>query len=166
MIHSDETPRVVVGIDGSPHSVHALREAVRFAKLLGARLELITAWSFQPTSADVFVDRGFFENTARKTLEDVATEVFDDDPPKGLSLTVAQGPPAKVLADASEGAALLVVGNRGHGGFTDLLLGSVGMACAQHATCPVLIVPMHREPPGHASRRLNTGARGDQGLSR
>ncbi len=56
-----------------------------------------------------------------------------------------QGSPARALVKAAEGADLLVVGSRGHGGFTGLLLGSVGQQCSHHATCPVVIV--------HGSRR-------------
>jgi nucleotide-binding universal stress UspA family protein len=53
---------------------------------------------------------------------------------------VVEGPAASVLVDESRAADLLVVGSRGHGGFTGLLLGSVSQQCAQHAECPVVIV--------------------------
>jgi nucleotide-binding universal stress UspA family protein len=53
---------------------------------------------------------------------------------------VAEGHAAQVLLDASEGAELLVVGSRGRGGFTGALLGSTSQHCAQHATCPVVVV--------------------------
>ena len=57
---------------------------------------------------------------------------------------VVEGRPAAVLVDESQDADLLVVGSRGHGGFTGLLLGSVSQQCAHHAACPVVIV--HRKP--------------------
>lgn len=53
---------------------------------------------------------------------------------------VAEGNPARVLLSAAAGADLLVVGSRGHGGFTEALLGSVGQHCAHHARCPVVVI--------------------------
>ena len=61
---------------------------------------------------------------------------------------VIQGRPAKVLIDAARDAALLVVGSRGHGGFTGLLLGSVSEHVLAHATCPVVVVHEHRATTG------------------
>jgi nucleotide-binding universal stress UspA family protein len=53
---------------------------------------------------------------------------------------VAEGDPAQVLLGASDGADLLVVGSRGHGGFTEALLGSVSQHCVHHAHCPVVVI--------------------------
>ena len=58
-----------------------------------------------------------------------------------------EGNAAKVLLEASEGARMLVVGSRGHGGFSGLLLGSVSAACAEHARCPVVVVHGDGPPP-------------------
>jgi nucleotide-binding universal stress UspA family protein len=52
---------------------------------------------------------------------------------------VVEGAPGAVLVAESRDADLLVVGSRGHGGFAQLLLGSVSQQCAHHAECPVVI---------------------------
>ncbi len=61
----------------------------------------------------------------------------------------AMGTAADVLILESHGADLLVVGSRGHGGFAHMLLGSVSMQCAQHASCPVTVV---HSPEAHRER--------------
>jgi len=63
---------------------------------------------------------------------------------------VVEGQAGPVLVEAAEGADLLVVGNRGHGGLAEALLGSVGQYCVRHAPCPVVI--MRGKPAAHAQR--------------
>ena len=81
----------------------------------------------------------------RTTLDQTVQQVFGDQPPAGLRRLVSEGGAAKVLLDASQGAIMLVVGSRGHGGFAGLLLGSVSSNVAEHASCPVLVI--HGEQP-------------------
>ncbi len=52
-----------------------------------------------------------------------------------------------MVLKVSEGATVLVVGSRDHGGFTGLLLGSVSPSVAEHAPCPVLIIHGDQDPP-------------------
>ncbi|MEV4430378.1 universal stress protein [Streptomyces sp. R-07] len=140
---SDDTPRVVVGVDGSPASYAALRWAVRQAGQTGATLEVVgvydvpgaTGWSAPP------VDAAFDEKQAVEALTEELGAVLSrsgEVPP--LEQHVVRGNPAKVLIEASADAELLVVGSRGRGGFASLLLGSVSQQCAVHASCPVVIV--------------------------
>jgi nucleotide-binding universal stress UspA family protein len=64
-----------------------------------------------------------------------------------MEFEVGEGGAAKVLLDACKGATMVVVGSRGHGGFSGLLLGSVSANLAEHAPCPVLIIHGHNGPP-------------------
>ena len=60
-----------------------------------------------------------------------------------MTRSTVEEDPAPALLAAARGADLLVLGSRGHGGFADLLLGSVSLQCAHHASCPVVIVRGH-----------------------
>jgi nucleotide-binding universal stress UspA family protein len=137
-----ETARIVVGVDGSEGSKHALRWAAQQAKLTGATLEVVAAWDFPATYGWVPVppEDLDFAAFAQKSLTDTLTEVFGADLPAALQQRVIQGHPAEVLVDASKGAELLVVGSRGYGGFTDALLGSVSTYAVHHAHGPVTVV--------------------------
>jgi nucleotide-binding universal stress UspA family protein len=83
-------------------------------------------------------------DAAATALEETLRESIPDTDTVEVERRVVEGRPAAVLVDESQGADLLVVGSRGHGGFTGLLLGSVSQQCAHHAACPVVIV--HRKP--------------------
>jgi nucleotide-binding universal stress UspA family protein len=133
--------RIVVGVDGSPSSMKALCWAIRQAKLTGAEVEAVTAWSY-PSGygwapfSDGAVD---FEGDAGKILIAALAEVGGIAPDVVVEPLVVQGHAADVLVRTAEGADMLVVGSRGHGGFAGMLLGSVSQHCVQHASCPVLI---------------------------
>ena len=143
--------RVVVGIDGSEPSKLALRWARFIARASDSSLDVVAAW--QPYTAYGWLGAGWAPaptdwnpaEDAEKALAATIVEVFGTDRPAGLQLTVREGSPARVLLEASHGARMLVVGSRGHGGFAGLLLGSVSAACAEHATCPVLV--LHGDSP-------------------
>ena len=142
----DVRGRIVVGVDGSDHSVLALRWAVAQAALTGADVEVIASWQW-PASAGGFLPYENFDMSGitRKAVEAAVASVIGDGDESAVSVrtTVVEGYPAKALLDAAQGAELLVVGSRGHHAVSGLLLGSVGLHCATHAPCPVLIV---REP--------------------
>ncbi len=138
--------RVVVGVDGSPSSKAALAWALRQAEETHAGVEAVIAWHYPATVAGVPfapigpLEDGGYDDFAARVLSDALRETVDPHGPVKVSSTVREGNPARVLLDASEGAELLVVGSRGHGGFAEALLGSVSQACVQHAQCPVVIV--------------------------
>lgn len=138
--------RIVVGVDGSPSAKAALSLAVRQAGLTGATVEAVIAWhypvaaggyGFAPVSAMEATD---FATISAKVLSEAVAETVDPASPVKVSTTVGEGNAAEVLLEAAEGADLLVVGSRGHGGFTGALLGSVSQHCAHHASGPIVII--------------------------
>jgi nucleotide-binding universal stress UspA family protein len=137
---------IVVGVDGSAGSVHALEFALDEARLRHAEVKAVAAWHVPATAYDTgwvpaAVDLGDFEKIARSAL-DRSLEAAGA-AKSGVSVTpiLREGQAADVLVAEAHGADLLVVGSRGLGGFKGLLLGSVSQQCAHHASCPVAIVP-------------------------
>ncbi len=140
--------RIVVGVDGSAQSRRALSWAARIAEATGASVDAVTAWHYPVSYGWSYVpDDWSPEVDAKRCLEETIAAVFPDGCPARLNLVVREGLPAKVLLEASKSAVVLVVGSRGHGGFTGLLLGSVSANCAEHASCPVLVVHGDQDPP-------------------
>ncbi|WP_434994277.1 universal stress protein [Arthrobacter sp. Ld5] len=134
-------PRIVVGVDGSPQSVEALRYAQRLAPVFDATILAVAAWDY-PAEYPGYVPLGTseFADAAKIHLEHAVTTAFGGTAPEGLETRVVFAHPGKALVQASRDAALLIVGRRGHGTFRGLLLGSVSTSCVSHAHCPVLVV--------------------------
>lgn len=144
--------RVVVGVDGSPCSAVALRWARRLAELSGTGLDVVTAWEppFQFGWSEGFAylpEEWDPHAEAEKLANTTIDEVFGSDRPGDLRVLVAEGDPVTVLLEHSRAAIALVVGSRGHGRFAAMLLGSTSTRCAEHATCPVLVVHGEQPPP-------------------
>lgn len=143
--------RIVVGVDGSEPSQHALRWAAALSRATGAGLCAVAAW--QPYTAYGWMGAGWAAMPAdwdpaadaEAALTKTVGAVFGEDRPEDLELLVLEGGPAATLLEVSKHATMLVVGSRGHGGFAGLLLGSVSSACAEHAECPVLV--LHGDSP-------------------
>jgi nucleotide-binding universal stress UspA family protein len=161
---------IVVGVDGSPNSLAALRWAVGLAARDGAKLEAVCAYhpymheqypfsmSLPPYSPAGAATRshyaspgGVFDaaSDAHATLEHAMFSTFGHAPVNGLVLRAIEGSAREVLVQTSAQADLLVVGARGHSGALGIVLGSTAQACTRHATCAVLVVPAdHIEVPG------------------
>lgn len=142
MSASDTHKPIVVGIDGSPESADALAWAIDFARLSGADIHAVIAW--ENTLGFGFVPAGAhsLEDEAQRTLDHTIDKVLADEtaPLPHIERFVKHGHSTPVLVEASRGASLLVVGDRGYGGFAGLLLGHCGENCARLASCSVVIV--------------------------
>ena len=132
--------RIVVGVDGSPASQGALEWAVGQGALTGAVVEAVTAWHFPATYGGYPIVAETDWDSNAKTIQDVAVKEALGDEATSLVRRVARGHPVTVLLDEAVGADLLVVGSRGHGGFTGMLLGSVSEHVVAHAPCAVVVV--------------------------
>jgi nucleotide-binding universal stress UspA family protein len=139
---------IAVGMDGSEHARRALRWAIDEARFRGAALRVVTAWHVPL----VVQERGSgsappamvsLEDLVRDAAEGVGSSAVDEVRDAGveaLEPVIREGQAADVLVDVSTGADLLVIGSRGHGGFSGLLAGSVSMQCVQHSHCPTTVV--------------------------
>lgn len=132
---------IVVGVDGSAQADRALAVAVDEARRHGSRLEILLAYAPMPSAVVAGTHEGLDElrARARDNLEQVLARAPSTE---GLAVeaTTVPGEAARVLIEASRHATVLVVGSRGLGGFSGLLLGSVSTKCVHHAACSVLVV--------------------------
>ena len=141
---------IVVGVDGSEHGDRALAWAIDEAKLRSARLRLVSAWHVPAAvyGAPGFVPPVDVDSTVREVAEKSVEEAAAKAREAGIEAdaVIREGHAAQVLVEAADDADLLVIGSRGHGGFSGLLLGSVSAQCAHHAPCALVIV----RPPAAA----------------
>lgn len=140
--------RIVVGVDGSAHSILALRRARELAEAEGARLDVVTSWSYPVMmTAYELVFSPTFQEIAASEQKKALEAVFGAELPEWVDPLVVEGNAAQQLVKRSAGADLVVIGSRGHGGFKGLLLGSVSSEVAARAACPVLIMREKRAEP-------------------
>jgi nucleotide-binding universal stress UspA family protein len=136
-------PGLLVGFDGSASASAALATAVRMAPSLGRPGHLVVVWDY-PTLiyGDVYSPEidARPEEDAEEIRSVAVAEALGGDVPEWFTSSTQRGRPARTLIELSKQAEIVVVGSRGHGGFTGLLLGSVSSALVSHAKCSVLIV--------------------------
>lgn len=141
----------VVGFDGSSNSIAALEWAMHHVERLGGGdIKVVMSWNFAPTAVGGFGIGGSLppaDSMQEATEAALAESLATVSPPAGVTLhpVVREGAASKVLIDEAADAEVLVVGKRGHGGFLGLLMGSITNQVANHATCPVVIVPSEDE---------------------
>jgi nucleotide-binding universal stress UspA family protein len=147
-----DSGRWVVGLDGSDCAINALEWAVNNVGGRASSIELVTAWQTPVAGAypvsspvTVVVDDTEFHDAAVHDVAEVAAGLASR-VTLPVTAAVGHGGPAQVLLEASESAALLVIGSRGRGGFARLLLGSTSTQCATHASVPTIVVPGDVEP--------------------
>jgi nucleotide-binding universal stress UspA family protein len=129
---------IVVGVDGSENSRHALEWAMAEAKLRNARLLVVSCWEFPTLVATEVVWTVAPDVVA--TAERLAQEVNLDASGVQYTIMAPEGRPGGDLVRIAELADMLVVGSRGSGSSSELLLGSVANYCAHYSRCPVVII--------------------------
>jgi nucleotide-binding universal stress UspA family protein len=146
---TDAGARIVVGVDGSPGAQAALRFALADAARRGARLLVLAVaqmpeyWATAygttaPLPLDDILDG--VRTMAQREVDALVAAHPDVAGRVPITVEARHGAPADVLMDQAAGADLLVVGHRGRGAFRSAVLGSVGLRCVLHATCPVTVV--------------------------
>jgi nucleotide-binding universal stress UspA family protein len=140
-------PGIIVGVDGSGNSQRALEWAVKEAAVHHAALTVVSVHQavagFFGSPVDYPGDEAQMER-ARQAVQAETEKVLaetGEGRPASVTVRVVNGFPAEELVKAGEGADMIVLGSRGAGGFSRLLMGSVTFQVSQHAHCPVLIVP-------------------------
>jgi nucleotide-binding universal stress UspA family protein len=139
---------IIVGIDGSDHSRHALDWAIREAAVRHAPLTVFTVqqavigyWGspeLYPGDEDL-AEQG--RKSAQEETDSALEKIGHESRPSSITVRAATGLPAEALLEAAADADMLVVGSRGAGGFKRLLMGSVSTQVTHHAPCPVVVIP-------------------------
>ena len=138
--------RVVVGIDGSSGSTAALEFAAEHASRTAAALTVIFAWPTLSHGRAALMGAPFENhfaeemNSAERVLAEAVAGLGERYPDVKIDTEAIPVAPSRCLVDASEAASLLVVGSRGRGAFTGMLLGSTSQAVLHHAQCSVAVV--------------------------
>lgn len=141
----DNAMPILVAIDGSDSALHAAHWAAAEATRRGRGLTIVHAYDWPlPHYRPVVVDPGVLHDsivsTANTTLAAAVTAVSEAAPTLPVTAELVQGPAVTALLDLTRRAELLVLGSRGLGGFTALLVGSVAVALVAHGHCPVVVV--------------------------
>jgi nucleotide-binding universal stress UspA family protein len=131
--------RIVVGIDGSFGSSQALRWALEEARVRAVAVEAIHAWHYPPIGAYILGPPEGFEASGQEIVDGAIEFHHRWFPEIPFAAKAHLGATVPTLLDASRDADLLVLGSRGHGSFSDALLGSVAHQCARHGHGAVVV---------------------------
>ncbi len=144
-VHTRADDPVLVGVDGSEASTQAVRWAAREAALRGTGLHVVHTWLWPlyhvPLGGSSMVAPGAgLEAEATRVLREAETTARDVAPDVPVETSLVVGEPATELLRRAPGSQLVVVGSRGLGGFTGLLLGSTSISLSAHSPTPVAVV--------------------------
>jgi nucleotide-binding universal stress UspA family protein len=145
---------VVVGVDGSRHAELALERAAAEARRLGVPLEVVHGrpWAALPQTGAEPAAHTPSREDARALAEAAAGRARRLAPPLEVLASAVDEDAPDALVRLSHRAALTVVGSRGLGGFTGLLLGSVGLRVAAHTAGPLMVVRGDPQPERDRAR--------------
>ena len=138
---------IIVGVDGSGHSQRALKFAMKEAVIRHMPLTVLTvheAVRGYYSGAAIYPDDPIRTEEARSAAQAETDKVLaglDGPRPESVTVKAVHGFPVEELINAGRDADMLVLGSRGAGGFTRLMMGSTADQVTSHAHCPVLIVP-------------------------
>lgn len=145
MTSAERANRIVIGVDGSEASAAAIAFAAEEAKLRGAELRILHVWGVPKAAYSGYVSQlEDYERDAQVLLDGVVKEAKEKYPDIEINAKLGEGSPANFIIEEAKDAKLVVVGSRGHGGFTGLLLGSVSQQLVHHASTPVVVVHPER----------------------
>ena len=139
------TQPILVGYDGSPGATAAVAWALDEAGRTGAPVRLAYAFDWPPVvmtpvdPATVWPAEDARGN-AKTVLNRAVAEAASRHPHVPVTAHLLEGRAAPLLREQSRHASLVVLGSRGHGGFTGLLLGSISQQLLHHSHCPVAVV--------------------------
>ena len=152
---------IVAGTDGSEESLRAVDWAAREAALRGAPLRIVSAAALLPRMASRADASEEYATVTDVLLQDrdralaaAAARAAKTAPGLLIDTDQLSGSPAQAVTDSGSGALMLVVGSRGRGAFTALVLGSVSRYVASHASCPVVVL---RDETSAARRQVGVG---------
>jgi nucleotide-binding universal stress UspA family protein len=159
-VETVDRARVIVGVDGSEHALAAVRAAAAEARYRGQPLLIVHAFIWPSLHVNVGPVAPDMPSTglrhhAENLLAEAVAEAVEAEPTVPVSSALVDGAAAPVLIAESRRGSLLVLGDRGLGAVSGLIVGSVAVHASAHAHCPVLVVrgaePAGRSGPGSGS---------------
>ncbi|MFI7065240.1 universal stress protein [Kribbella sp. NPDC050124] len=156
---------VVVGYDGSPSSQAALQWAAAEADRLHAPLRVVEAFEivvFTRPSPGKVVPLAGLRTARERGLSALADGIRQQHPTLQVETILVEGDAAGALIEETGNARLLVLGSRGLGGWSGLIVGSVAVQVTTHAHCPVVVIPPDLRPRAHEARTVVVGVDGSK----